>query len=488
MSAAPALNFSTKFSYGIGQLAEGVKNACLGTFVLFYYNQVLGLSGTLAGLAVAIALVFDAVSDPLAGSVSDNWHSRLGRRHPFMYASAIPLAISFALLFMPPSGFGETGLFIWLTATILLTRASMTLYHVPHIALGAELSQDYDERTQVVSFRYFFSFVGWLLAFYAGFGWFFADTAEYPRGQFNTSAYAPFAVLMSVIMAITIFWSAWGTRSRIPYLPPVPPPTETLKPMQYLTRMMRETIEALHSRSFLYLFGGVLLIFVMVGIDSALNLYMIEYFWELNSQQKTVLMLLFPVGIMIGSLLTPVLHRMTDKRTGILIGVTWWAMCQFVPVLLRFLGWFPENHTEWLPITLCIIKFSQGLAAAQSLVSFNSMIADIADQHELTTGKRQEGIFFAAGSFASKATSGVGAFFGGLSLDLIDWPRGDHIQYASDVPVETLASLGMVYGPIVSGFAVLSILLTLQCKMTRAGHDAVVAELDARRRAAAPNA
>ena len=161
-----ALTFNTKFAYGIGQLAEGLKNSALSTFVLFYYNQVLGLSGTLAGTAILIALLFDAVSDPLAGSLSDNWRSRWGRRHPFMYASALPLGIAFFFLFSPPEGLSEFSLFLWLTVTVVLTRGAMTLYHVPHIALGAELSEDYDERTQIVSYRYFLGFAGYLVAYY----------------------------------------------------------------------------------------------------------------------------------------------------------------------------------------------------------------------------------------------------------------------------------------------------------------------------------
>ena len=102
---------SIKINYGIGQLAEGVKNAAFATFVLLYYNQVLGLSGSLAGLAIFIALCFDALTDPIAGSVSDNFKSRWGRRHPFMYASAIPLAIAFYLLFVPPEGLSSVALF-----------------------------------------------------------------------------------------------------------------------------------------------------------------------------------------------------------------------------------------------------------------------------------------------------------------------------------------------------------------------------------------
>ena len=123
---ASSLTFNTKFAFGVGQLAEGLKTSALNTFLLFYYNQVLELPGTLAGLAVAIALVFDAVSDPLTGSLSDNWRGRLGRRHPFMYASAVPLAISFFLLFSPPEGLSEWGLFFWLATMVLL----LSLIHI----------------------------------------------------------------------------------------------------------------------------------------------------------------------------------------------------------------------------------------------------------------------------------------------------------------------------------------------------------------------
>ena len=480
MPDAPKLTFNTKFAYGIGQLAERLKNAALGTFVLFYYNQVLGLPGTLAGLALAVALIFDAITDPLAGSISDNWHSRrgLGRRHPFMYASALPLAIAFYALFAPPEGLGEAGLFAWLTVTLVLTRGAMTLYHVPHIALGAELSTDYQERTQVVSYRYFLNFAGWLLAYYAGFGWFFADTPEFPRGQFNLDAYAPFAIVMSAGMVATIVWSAWGTQHRIQYMAHVAADGERLSAAGIVLRMMKEIIGALSNPPFMWLFLGALLIFMMVGVDSALNLYMFEYFWELNSREKLVLMLLYPVGIMTGTLLTPLLHNRVDKLWGIIIGVSGWSLCQIVPILLRFLGWFPENGTESLPVTLTAIKFVQGLAAAQSLVSFNSMLADLADEHELATGKRQEGIFFAAASFSTKTTSGIGSFVAGIGLDLIDWPRGAHIQTAADIPAQTLADLGMLYGPIVAGFAVFSVLFNLQCKMSRSSHASVMAKLE----------
>lgn len=475
------LSFNTKFAYGIGQLAEGLKNSALSTFVLFYYNQVLGLPGTLAGLAVAIALIFDAVTDPLAGSISDNWRGRLGRRHPFMYASAIPLGVCFYLLFSPPDGLSEVALFIWLTVTIVATRGSMTLYHVPHIALGAELSTDYQERSQIVSFRYVLSFVGFFLCYGLGFAWFFRDTPEFPNGQFNVGAYGPFALTLSVLMVLTIFWSAWGTQHRIPYLPQVKGEQEKLSALGVLVRTLAETWGALQNRSFAWLFAGALVIFVMVGVDSALNLYVFEFFWELDSKGKLTVLLVYPIGIILGSIISPLTHRFINKRTGIIVGCLGWAVIQILPILLRFQGWFPENDSESLVPLLLSIKFVQGVFAAQSLVSFNSMLADIADEHELVTGKRQEGIFFAAASFATKTTAGIGSLIAGIGLDLISWPRGAQIQSATDIPPETLMWLGLIYGPIVAGFAVFNVMFNLKCKMTREGHEETVRLLQERR-------
>ena len=367
---ASSLTFNTKFAFGVGQLAEGLKTSALNTFLLFYYNQVLELPGTLAGLAVAIALVFDAVSDPLTGSLSDNWRGRLGRRHPFMYASAVPLGISFFLLFSPPEGLSEWGLFFWLATMVLLTRASMTLYHVPHIALGAELSTDYQERSQIVSFRYVLSFTGFFLCYGLGFAWFFRDTPEFPNGQFNVSAYQPFAITLSVVMAATILWSAWGTHHRIPFLPKASGESVKLSLTGVVARMFSETLGALKNRSFGWLFLGAMVIFVMVGVDSALSLYVFEYFWELDSQGKLTVLLVYPVGIMIGSIISPFTHKTIDKRTGVIVGALGWGVLQVLPIVLRFIDWFPENGTQTLVIALLSLKFIQGVFAAQSLVRF----------------------------------------------------------------------------------------------------------------------
>ncbi len=478
----PPLSFGTKFTYGFGQAAEGLKNGAFGVFLFFYYNQVLALSGTLAGLAVGIALVFDAITDPMAGSISDNWRSRLGRRHPFMFLAAAPLAIAFFLLFNPPESLGQIGLFAWLLVFAVLTRASMTLYHVPHIALGAELTEDFEERTTVVAFRQFFSTFGTLAAYIIGFLLFFNSTPEVPRGQFRVDAYAPFAMTLGLLMVVSIVTSAWGTRSQIPYLRQASGVEEKLSAKEMVVRMLREIREALSNRSFAWLFSGVLIVFMMVGVDSALNLHMNTYFWELSATGNTLFFAASPIGVMFGTLIARRLNTWFDKKPSVVFGTSWWALCQIVPVLLRILGWFPENGTDALLWTLVVVKFVQGVGVVQALITFGSMIADIVDEHELTTGKRQEGIFFASVSFSSKFTTGIGNVVGGIALDLISWPRGVEIQTAADVPAETVTWLGLVYGPIVAGFAVVSVWCYSKHRLDRERHREIVAELAVRRR------
>ena len=478
------LAFSTKLSFGVGQFAEGLKNGAFGAFVMFYYNQVLGLPGTVVGLALGIALIFDAVTDPLAGSLSDNWHSRLGRRHPFMYASAIPLGITFYFLFNPPGGLGATGLFIWVLAFSVLARTAMTLYHVPHIALGAEMTENYQERTLLVSFRQFFGTFGGIFAVYTGFQYFFAATPEYPNGsQFNPDAYVSYAIFLGFLMVITIWWSAWGTRKEIPFLPRPSGAKQKLNALGMLVRMGRELRQALRNRSFRWLFIGVLIVFVMVGVDGALNIYMNNFFWELTTQQMAILALPSGVGVMLGAFLTPVLHRFFDKRPALVWGTAWWAACQIVPVLLALAGWFPEGGSGLLLWTLFVIRFVQGAGVVQALVSFGSMMADVADEHELETGKRQEGIFFGAVAFSGKAASGVGNIIAGIGLDAISWPRGAEIRGPGDVPHETVVDLGILYGPVVAGLAVISVWCYTKYHLNRERHQEILRALQERRSA-----
>ncbi len=469
MSNDRKIAFRSKLSFGVGQTAEGLKNTSFALFVLFYYSQVLDVPASLCGLMLFVALLFDAVTDPLAGSLSDNWKSPRGRRHPFMYASALPLALAFWGLFSPPD-LSTTGLAIWLLVFSVLTRAAMTLYHVPHLALGAELTENFEERTSIVAFRQGFGYVGGLMAAAIAFGVFFTDARG---GRLNAESYPPYAAVLAVFMAVTIWLSALGTRREIPHLP---------KPsgggqQGVVGRLLSETRAAFENRSFRWLFAGVLIVFIMVGVDNSLNIYLNQYFWELHDSQFLLLTIAAPIGLILGSPFVRPLHARFDKKAGLVLGTGGWATLQVLPIALRLSGWFPENGSAGLLPSLVAFKFLQGVIVQQALVSFGSMMADVTDEHELATGRRTEGIFFGAVAFSGKLSSGVGTLLGGIGLDVIAFPRGAHIVTAADVPAQTIAQLGLLAGPIVAGFGIFSVWCYTHYRLDRARHAEIISEL-----------
>ena len=466
------LRRGTRLAFGLGQIAEGLKNASFNLFVLFYYNSVLGLSGSLCGLAIGIALIFDGLSDPLMGSISDNHRSRWGRRHPFMVIAALPLALAFFGLFAPPAGLGSTGLFLWLTGFAVVTRLMMTVYHVPHIALGAELTANFAERTRVVATRQIF---GYLAAFgmaAIAFGYFFADEQG---GRTNPEAYAPFAFCMSVAMVLTILASVWWTRDQIPYLPTSR--AGALK-TNVLRRSIAEAKSAFVNESFRKLFTGVLVLYILVGTETALALYVYEFFWSLGSREILFLSAAYTFGLVFGAMFTARLHRLWEKSPTLIFGTVGWSVCQIFPIVGRLTDILPENGTTELIAFLLVARFLQGGLVQQGYASFSSMMGDIADEHELATGRRQEGIFFGVVSFSGKAASGVGSLIAGVSLDVISWPAG--LGGATEIiaiPAETIRNLGILYGPLLAVFAVVGPFAYRGYSLDRERHSVVLEAL-----------
>ena len=215
------LPFRSKLGFGVGQLAEGITLGVFNTFVLFYFNQILGVSGTLTGIALGIALFFDAITDPLAGSFSDRLNTRWGRRHPLMAVAAVPMGLCVIALFNPPAGQSEYFYFGWLVTFAVLARGFLTLYHIPHLALGAEMAQDYLDRTRVYSYSQLFGTIGTY-----GFGFvmltlFFPSTEAGTHGMLNQAGYLPLSIVAALGITLSIGLCVWGTASEIPYLPKV---------------------------------------------------------------------------------------------------------------------------------------------------------------------------------------------------------------------------------------------------------------------------
>ena len=200
------------------------------------------------------------MSDFLAG-----WRFALRRLRAgwrFMVVSALPLGLSFWGLFSPPEGLTQFELFAWLTIFAIATRTAITICHVPHTALGAELTSNFGERTRLVATRQVFGYLGVLVMVLAGFGYFFADDRG---GRANVEGYSPFGLTMGVIMIVTILVSAWGTRSQIPHLPA---PAERAKGDSGIRRALGATLG--DSAGALSPFNQTITVFLLGMIASAL--------------------------------------------------------------------------------------------------------------------------------------------------------------------------------------------------------------------------
>jgi glycoside/pentoside/hexuronide:cation symporter, GPH family len=452
------VDLSTKLYYGFGAVANGAKSNGFNYLLLFYYSQVIGLRADLVSLGILIALVFDAISDPLVGYISDNTHSKLGRRHPYMYAAGIPVALAYYFLWSPPA-WDETGLFLYFVCMAVLIRTLITFYEIPATALVAELTDDYDQRTEMMSFRFFFGWWGGLTMAVMNYLVFLPEEKgglEYVQG------WSDYGLTASIVIFVSIYVSAIGTHKHIPYLRK--PPTST--PFSF-TKTKKEMKETLSNRSFFALFVSALLQAVAAGVSTSLSIYFSRHFWELTTTQIGYMNLPYFFSAFIALMLAPKVSRWLGKKKGgmTILGLAF-AMAP-MPFILRVFGLFPENGTDTLFWTLVVFNTVEVTLIIMSSSLIAAMIADVVEDSEVKTGRRSEGIFFAANSFAQKAVNGLGVVVAGQILAIIQFPTK---AKPGQVPEATLFDLAYIYVPTLLFFYLFALAVLSVYKINREDH------------------
>jgi GPH family glycoside/pentoside/hexuronide:cation symporter len=437
IGSPPRLGVPTKLTYGLGSVAFGVKDAGFGSFLLLFYNQLVGLPSEWVSGAIALALVVDACVDPVVGQVSDHWRSRWGRRHPFMYAAALPVAVSYLLLWNPPHA-SHQALFVYLLVTAVVVRTFITFYEIPSSALVAELTQNYDERTTLLSYRSLFGNVGGLGMTLLVYLIFLRPTPAYPQGQLNPHGYSAYGAVSAVLIFVAIILSAAGTQRFVPFLYK---PTEAPK---RLSQVVREMASTLSNRSFLMMLGAGSFSAMAGGLHAALTLYFATFYWELTSGQLSILVIAGVGGALAGTVLAPYAGRLMGKKAAALTAHALTIPIAVSPFILRITGLFPANHSAWLLPALLLFIVLVGAIAVTGSILISSMIADVVEDSQVKTGRRSEGLFFAAAAFTGKLVSAGGLFFAGLILGLVAFPVG---AKPGQVDPPTLARLAWIYMP-----------------------------------------
>jgi Na+/melibiose symporter-like transporter len=461
-TARPPLTLSTNIFYGIGSAAFGVHQVALTSLLLLFFNQVVGLPAAWVGAAMMVTLIFDAICDPLIGEWSDHTRSRWGRRHPFMYASAIPAAVAFYFLFNPPIGWPKSHLLMYLAAMLAAVRVLLSLYEVPSSALGPELTLDYDQRTSLMSSRFFFGTVGGAGISIIALQIFLRKDATHPLGVLNRLGYSETAIAASIAIFLSIIISCLGTHRFIPSLVHTP----SLRGMW--GEKLREIRGTLTNRSFLALMVAGVVGAISIGLRQGLDFYISAYFFELTPAQMSYLAVAALLAAFAGVVLAPTISRWFGKKPA-MIGVFFASLfASIMPITMRLFELLPSNGTRALFAIIFAFTF---IAVALGLTGFiivSSMMADVVEDAAVSTGQRAEGLLFAANGLIAKCVTGIGTFLSGLVLAWVGFPQHGT---PGQVDPSILRHLGMIFVPIITTFSAISIAVLVYYDIDRSTHE-----------------
>ncbi|MFL9841863.1 MFS transporter [Sphingomonas sp. ST-64] len=455
----PPLSLRTRLAYGIGSASTGIKTRSFTAFLLIFYNQAVGLPPAMVASVILIATIYDSLVDPIIGQLSDNFRSRWGRRHPFMYAAALPLALGFYFLWNPPAGLTHGQLFAYMLTCLLVVRTFDTFFELPSVALGPELAPEYNERTKLISWRKAFETCGGLLMVLAGYRYFMAESTG---GVTERAGYTSYSIVAAAIIFVVILCSAAGTHDRIRYLRQ--PPKRKLTPRS----MFGEIFATLSNPSFVFMAIAGMIYMAAIGARAALEVYFYLYFWDFDQNEIAILTVAQVPGSLLGVVIAPVLVGWWGKKRATL--VTWFSamFVTLLPLALRTIDILPGNdHWIVFPVLLVENVTTQILLIAGAVL-VPSMIADIVEDSELKTGRRSEGLLFSADNLFRKFVSGIGVFVAGLVLSAVGFdmktPRGSVSESQLDL-------LALLYIPIYGGLILIAMWFVSRYRISKEQHE-----------------
>ena len=467
--AAERLPLRIKLGNGFGSVAYGVKDNGFAALLLLFYSQVLGLEARLVGLILLVALLLDALVDPLVGYWSDKTHSRWGKRHPWMYAAILPMAGAWLMLWHPPQT-SSGWLYGYLLLFAFLMRAAVSCYEIPSLSVVPGLTSDYDERTSITRWRYIFAWAGGLAMLMLAFGVFLVPSARYPVGQLNIDGYGYYGWTGAGLMVVAALIAAVTTHRRIARLdssPPVHLP---------LGETVRKVAKTLANRAFLVLLGATLFNYVNIGMSFSTATYVLTYYWEMPQAGFLAYSVALFIGVIGAFLLVGFLQSRIEKRTGAVVCGLVSLAFGLSPYLLRFAGLFPENNQPSLiPVLFTLIAISNGLAVAAGMM-ISSMATDIIEASQENTGERAEGVFFSAYFFTQKCATGIGIFLAGSIISASGFPAKAR---PGEVAASVLDQFALYFVIVLTVISLIANTIISRFPITRADHERRIAKLAA---------
>ncbi|MCX9147264.1 MFS transporter [Erythrobacter sp. WG] len=471
MSAATGpLPQRLRLVHGAGAVAFGVKDNGFSFFLLIYYNQVLGMDAGSVSLALLIALLVDALIDPLLGNLSDRTYTRWGRRLPWLYAAPIPLAVAWTILWSAPTGAPPS--FLGLVGIAIVVRLLLSACEVPSISLVPELTADYDERTTLFRYRALAAWIGGLVMMVLAYTVFMPGK----EGLLQPEGYAAFGLFGALLMAASVIGSAAGQHGRLAHLPPRKPPPFSLR------LAFAEIVEAFSERAFLIFAAGALAAYINQGMVFSITNYLNLFVWRLSGDQ----LMLFPV-VLFASVVTMFiiiapLHRRFGKARAAAVTAVAGTIIGLMPYALLLAGVWPTIGSNASTYLFYGFLLCANALATTAVVSATSMIAEVVEAFEETTGRRAEASFYSGNWLIQKCATGGGIFLTGQIIAFSGLPANAD---PGSVAPGVIADFVLAFGTAALVLGLAAAFWLARFPIDRAEHEARLERLAARRTDAA---
>jgi glycoside/pentoside/hexuronide:cation symporter, GPH family len=460
----------TKILYGIGGVVESIKSILFALFTLYFYTTVMGLPGTLVGIATAIGLLWDAIIDPYIGHLSDRSRSRFGRRHSFMLAGSVVMGLSFWAFFSPPQGLSTPALFTWLLVSSLLVRTLTSVYGIPYYALGAELSHDYHERSSITAVRGLIGLLGTLGAAAFSLLVFFPERAPGVDPKFFYEGYPAMGLTFGIVITIAGLVATAGTLQWRTTSGSDPVESEN-QPGEFF----RGFVQSLKVPSFRIFFISFSLFFLAVVTNQVLAVHFFTYYLQITaSAQVSAFQIAFYLGGAAGLFFWLALSRRVEKHWLYMVAAVCTGILMLSAILLLGEG---RPFGTGNPLPVVVGHALAGLFGSVIWFLPASMVADVADEDELETGKRREGSFFGIYFFGQQLAAGVSLLLTGVLLDHFAGLAPGQIEQTA----ETARRIGILFSVLPAALVFIAAASILRYSLGRRRLASIQAELAQRR-------
>ena len=396
-AGAEKVPFSVKLGYGIGDIGSNFFIVVTGFFLLYFLTDIVGVEPALAGMVLLLPKLWDVISDPIMGVISDRTRSRWGRRRIYLLYGALPLGFTFFLIFLAPGYESELARALHVGLMFALGCTAFTVVNVPYSSMVAEMSDDYNERISITSFRMIFACVGVLLA----------GALAMPLvsiGGDGATGFRFMGLILGGAIALITLICFWSTGKAIAL-----PRTDTIPPLKEQLQI------ALKNYPFMMLMAGYALQSVGIGVLMAGLIYYIMHVMKLpEAAMSVVLPILFvtaivfiPIWVKVGAKL----GKIKAYRIGLLI------------LTVMLISIFFTTSAQVLLFYVQVFLLGIGFSSFQ-LFPF-SMLPDTIEYDQMKSGMRREGIFSGVWTSGQKLAYSVGPSIVGFALSLSGFTQGD---------------------------------------------------------------